>query len=48
MDPNPKYIAHDQRNGAPPPNEAVDGVEILRLKGNTAILSEEKEDYTRK
>ena len=28
-------------------NEAVDGLEILRLKGNTAILSEEKEDYDR-
>ncbi len=28
-------------------NEAVDGVDILRLKGNTAILSEKKEDYDR-
>ena len=39
-----KIISSSSSDGT---NEAVDGVEILRLKGNTAILSEEKEDYDR-
>ena len=37
-----KIISSSSSDGT---NEAVDGVEILQLKGNTAILSEEKEDY---
>jgi hypothetical protein len=39
-----KIISSSSSDGT---NEAVDGVDILRLKGNTAILSEKKEDYDR-